>query len=368
MNYFTDRIKDAFSFAISSNFENYDRQIKARKRFQEADKICFWGTGEFFQDCYKNPGFDFDFVCDNDPSKWGKTFEGKKCLSPDELKQIKEHVVVLVMVGNYAPIQKQLEEMEIENYNPDDIFCNVFDVKYSSDWFEDNLNKALSTVKILKDETSKEIYTEAICNRIAPHLAQKKFNEIKIPGEYYRHGVFTLGNDEVMVDAGAFDGNSVISFIDTVKGSFEKVYAFELEKNNYDKMLVNLNDYRNKIEFINMGVWSHKTTLHFSGESCGCRIDESSTNSVNVISIDDVINGKKVTLIKMDIEGSELPALDGAKNTIVTQKPKLAVSAYHMLSDLWNVPQKIHELCPEYKIYLRHHSPTVWDTDCYAYV
>lgn len=368
MNQYMDKIQKAFEYAIESDYTKFDRQNIVRNRFKEAKTVCFWGTGEFFHDCYGHPGFNFDYVCDNDPAKWGKEFRGKKCLSPDELKAMKDTVVVLVMVGNYIPIQKQLDEMEIENYNGDDIFCNVFDKKYDKKWFEQNLELALQTVELFADEKSKEIYTEVICNRIAPHLADKIFNQLKTPGEYFQQDVFSLNNDEVMVDAGAFDGDSALNFIKTVNGSFEKIYAFELEKNNYDKMLLKLHDYKDRIEFIDKGVWSHKACLNFGGAKYGSHIDSNAEQTANVISIDEVVQGQKVTFIKMDVEGSELEALNGAKNTILTQKPKLAISAYHYLSDLWNVPQKIKEFCPDYQIYLRHHAPTVWDTDCYAYI
>ena len=76
----------------------------------------------------------------------------------------------------------------------------------------------------------------------------------------------------------------------------------------------------------------------------------------------------KITFIKMDVETFEIKALKGAKQIITQQKPKLCISAYHYLSDLWEVPRVIKEMVPEYKVYLRHHSPAVWDTDCYAYI
>lgn len=66
-----------------------------------------------------------------------------------------------------------------------------------------------------------------------------------------------------------------------------------------------------------------------------------------------------MTLIKMDVETFEIKALEGARRIIIEQKPKLSISAYHYLSDLWEVPRKIRELVPEYKLYLRHHAPTV---------
>ena len=56
-----------------------------------------------------------------------------------------------------------------------------------------------------------------------------------------------------------------------------------------------------------------------------------------------------MTYIKMNIEGAELDALKGAKQAIIRCKPKLAISAYHRPSDLWQVPELIGSLCPDYR-------------------
>lgn len=366
-NLYVKKISDAFAHAIESEFDRYDREIYIKKRFMEAKTICFWGTGEHFNKCYKLPGFDFDYVCDNDSSKWGKTFKGKRCISIEELKALQDPIV-LVMVADYFPIQKQLNELKIENYNFDDIYTNAYDSKYNKKWFQDNLDKALYVVSIFEDEVSREIYTEAVCNRIAPHLATKIFNQLKSSGEYFGHGLFDFGPHEVMVDAGAYDGDTILKFIEIVNGSFDKVYAFEIEKDNFNKMCQRLAVYNQdgRIQFINKGVWSHKATLKFAGKGIAPHISDNAQNEIDVVSIDEVVQGNRVTFIKMDVEGSELPALEGASEIIKNQSPKLAISAYHYLSDLWNVPLKIKEFNPKYKIYLRHHTANVGDTDCYA--
>lgn len=68
----------------------------------------------------------------------------------------------------------------------------------------------------------------------------------------------------------------------------------------------------------------------------------------------------------MDIEGYELAALEGAINTIKRTPPQMVISAYHKLEDLWTIPLYIKNIDKNYRIYLRHHSPMVWDTDCYV--
>jgi hypothetical protein len=72
------------------------------------------------------------------------------------------------------------------------------------------------------------------------------------------------------------------------------------------------------------------------------------------------------TFIKMDIEGSEIDALNGAAGIIRRDKPKLAVCVYHKPSDLWKIPLLVHNLQPKYQFYLRHYSNHLSDTVLYA--
>lgn len=72
------------------------------------------------------------------------------------------------------------------------------------------------------------------------------------------------------------------------------------------------------------------------------------------------------SFIKMDIEGSELMALDGLSKTIGKYRPTLAICAYHQPDDLWEIPLMIHSINDRYKIILRHHSYETTETVCYA--
>ena len=73
------------------------------------------------------------------------------------------------------------------------------------------------------------------------------------------------------------------------------------------------------------------------------------------------------TIIKFDVEGCEKEAIEGAEKTIGRYKPKLILSLYHRTEDLLELPLKIKELNPDYKLYLRHH-PYIpaWDTNLYC--
>ena len=102
-----------------------------------------------------------------------------------------------------------------------------------------------------------------------------------------------------------------------------------------------------------MGAWNKKDNLIFDRKAG--RNSKFSANgvSVGVSDIDSLIKDN-ITMIKMDIEGSELKALDGCKNTIKKHKPKLYICAYHRNEDLFAIPMKILELERNYKLYFRH--------------
>lgn len=69
----------------------------------------------------------------------------------------------------------------------------------------------------------------------------------------------------------------------------------------------------------------------------------------------------------MDIEGSELEAINGAIKTIRRDKPVLAICIYHKQEDFWKLPLRIKEICPEYtKFWIEQYSP--WDIETVLYV
>jgi len=74
----------------------------------------------------------------------------------------------------------------------------------------------------------------------------------------------------------------------------------------------------------------------------------------------------RIDFIKMDLEGHELKVLAGARETIKTFKPYLALRAYHRGDDLIKLPKFLLELNPNYKFYLRHCTSVLSETVLYS--
>ncbi len=98
----------------------------------------------------------------------------------------------------------------------------------------------------------------------------------------------------------------------------------------------------------------------------GSMISDIGNTQINCVALDDIVK-EKTALIKMDIEGSEIDAVNGARRLIENGAP-LAISVYHRPSDIWMIPELILSINPCYKFYLRHYSKSIFDTVLYGII
>lgn len=183
--------------------------------------------------------------------------------------------------------------------------------------------------------------------------------------QYFDLGVLAKNPDEVFIDGGCFDLQTVRAFSEWCNNQYKKVYCFEPDPVNYEQCRKNVWDER--IDIQNAGLWNKTCQLSFSSSGdIASKISEEGESLVNVVALDDQLIKEKVTFIKMDIEGAELQALEGAKDIICRDKPKLAICVYHLKEDIWTIPEYILKLNPSYTLYLRHYSMADNDTVLYA--
>ena len=361
-----EQLQNAVLQAVNDNFERYKYCEFVKKRRDEAQTICIYGAGKFYNDYSRSIG-RYDYICDGNPQKWGKKYDGRLCISPQQLYEI-ESPVVFVMLGDYKDIVDELRGRHIESYFWGDLYLNVYDENYTSSWFQQNEQEMLDTVDIFEDDWSKQVYVNTICNRIAPQYSYMSFHDMEEKGEYFGTGIFSYENDECYVDAGAYDGDSIKSFIKQVNGNFQRIYGFEMDPDNYNELKKDpsiIND--DRISVFQKGISCQAGNVGIFHNGTGSHIKECSEGNISLVSLDDFLGMERITMIKMDIEGAERDGLKGARKIIYRQHPKLAISIYHKLDDMWKIPQYIKQIYPGYKLALRHHTAVAWDTDCYAY-
>lgn len=188
--------------------------------------------------------------------------------------------------------------------------------------------------------------------------------------QYFEENIINLGENEIFVDVGVLNGYTSVKFAELAQNEFKHIYLFEpnLSAEQLAESVLQVRNIQNYTIFP-VGLWNKKDTLRFIGAAGSFRV----TNDVGesfldlpVDVLDHVLKDVEVTFIKMDVEGSELNALKGAKDIISLNKPKLAISLYHKPEDLLEIYSFIKDLVPEYKFYLRHYSSHWTETVLYA--
>lgn len=197
-------------------------------------------------------------------------------------------------------------------------------------------------------------------------LLPKHKEVIGVRGEQY-FDVFEPRTDEIYIDAGTFDGETVLKFCEWTKGNYRKIYAFEPTKNMCEVISEKMEKAGIKnTEILNSAVWDRKETLHFFDNGPASKINSDGDMVVQGVNIDSVVSGEKVTFIKMDVEGCELKALEGAEQTIRVNKPRLAICIYHRLMDVFDIASYLLKVVPEYKFYVRQYWSTLGEAVLYA--
>lgn len=173
--------------------------------------------------------------------------------------------------------------------------------------------------------------------------------------------LLALGRQEVYVDGGAYNGDTVQEFMELTGDSYAQIYACEPDVRNFKKLQAAAREKNwERVQCVPQGLWSSSGTLDFSASSGrqAALLTElgpaKKAVPVSVISLDELVGKAQATYIKLDVEGAELPVLSGAGQQLAG-RPKLFLAAYHHDRDLWEIPLALWALQPDYKLYLRKH-------------
>lgn len=216
-----------------------------------------------------------------------------------------------------------------------------------------NKEKWTTLSAALYDDESRQVLDDILSYRLTgDYTSMSRYSFC--PKDQYFEDFTGLGSHDVFVDAGGFDGDTTEEFCKRYP-EYQKVYLFEPSSDNLEKAKIRLKGCRD-VDFIQFGLSDAEEKLWFNadGGSASC-ISSSGSYQIDVTTLDRYINSK-VTFIKMDLEGWELKALQGAKRHIVEDKPALAIAVYHYPSDFWRIFNYVKNLLQDYKVFLRHYT------------
>ena len=294
----------------------------------------------------------------------GHSFHGKRVLSFSEAKEkYGDFVIIVTFAVHDEPTMNFISQLSdsFELYAPT---VSVVDGSpFDLDFFKENEDSFRKAYEMLSDEKSKSDYLDILRFKLSgdvKYLIKTHSEKMKLYDE-----VLPLSDNETIMDLGAYDGDTVREFLTVTNGKYNKIFALEPDEKNFRKLERKTEGLENLIR-LNIGAWDKKETLYFAKKSGRNSRLEDGGVPVEFDSVDNIADCE-ITFIKMDIEGAELKALEGAKNTVRKYKPKLYICAYHRNEDMFALSFKIKELYDGYKIYFRQH-PYIpaWESNFYA--
>ena len=281
----------------------------------------------------------------------------------------KDALILWTATGSPLSVKQKLDSMgflhisylALLKYSSLDLAPSPFMDDFEDD-FKKNHNKYLQTYNLLKDKKSKEIFTKIINFKISYDYAFMEGFTNNHTEQYFDKELIPNIKNICFVDGGGYVGDTTSEVIKNFP-DFKKIYLIEPISENIRIAKRELGHFRN-IEFLICGVSNKKETLYFNEEKSFSTLYGKGTQSVQVDTIDNLIN-EKVDYIKLDIEGAEQDAIDGAKETIKQYKPILAICIYHKAEDWYKIPQKVLAIESAYDIYLRHYMEGIFESVMY---
>jgi len=333
------------------------------------------GGTAILQVCKRNH-ISVECVIDNDIKKHGLKIDGIPIVSVEEVTTAYEGICVIV-AASYGSTRNEiiylLEERQLPYFEIDMAqyweAVNLSEMKPDGRYAE--IAKAFNYYTILysmlQDIKSRLVLINILNYRVSYNQDYLKKIVSEENRQYFEPTIYPITDRDYFVDCGAFNGDTFNVLMDSVAGKINGYYGFEPTTEAFNQLVTTTSKFSNVLLF-QKGVYSKTETLRFDTRKVmgAHSISEEGNAEIDVISLDEALKGFRVTFIKMDIEGAEMDALNGAKTMIQEQNPVLAISVYHKTNDLYEIPLLIESFGVKYNYYLRHYTLNGFETILYA--
>lgn len=206
------------------------------------------------------------------------------------------------------------EQKEVLKYLENDeirIFPYPFHHNYSPEKIEVLYERGNGMHYVLQDGKRlyfKKRWKEKRIKRAYCDLVREQ--DLRSPHRYLTES-FTIGNEDVLADIGAAEGNFSLAVVDKVR----KIYLFEYDHEWTEALRATFAPWPEKVEIISKYVSDHNDSSHV-------RFDTFFENK------------KDITFLKIDVDGAESDVLKSCNEVLSTnQHFKIALCTYHKNDD-----------------------------------
>jgi FkbM family methyltransferase len=317
-------------------------------------------------------------LVDNNAALWGSTVHGVGVLSPEEAVRRHPDAAYVAAIFTHTPLRRQLRQLgasRVVSYAP---LFHKYPQTFLPYFAVDNPAVIAAQADLVQraatlwaDEESASLYA-AILDWFVTLNSDAVPPPLPASATYFPE-LLALRSDEVFVDCGAFDGDTVLTYAAACGGRYGTIIALEPDPATFARLSVNVaaldravpmnaaaGARRGTIPFVASGALSsHAVSAGAQGIAAGGPLVD-----VEVVTLDEL--APRPTYVKMDIEGFEHEALAGARALLAGGETAFAVTLYHRMSDLWRLPLLVHESAPDLRLFLRHYAEDWAETICYA--
>jgi FkbM family methyltransferase len=347
----------------------------------ENSEIYIYGTGTFARQVHEfcnQIGLKIEGFADHIKNT---NKVGMNILGVDELPTHNDVIVILGVCNLFGDLQKISEMILSRNSSINVVtpvqfakICHSSGLLLENYWLSGNIEylthnnqKVLDVKNILSDAQSQDLFDQIVKYRTDGFVSDLPKPE-NLEDQYLPSGLSTPPDLLNMLELGSFKGEDLKRFLGRSK-NLEFAICIEPDLENYVDLVSQVSELENPNVFpIPVGAWNVTSRLKFeSNGGSDARVSESAESSIMVIKMDELIGSRYINYIKMDIEGSEIPAIDGLKKTIFKQNPHLAISVYHKPHDILEIPLKVNEIAPgAYSFFLRVYGHQTFETVLYC--
>ncbi|MGK2959387.1 MAG: FkbM family methyltransferase [Acidimicrobiales bacterium] len=324
---------------------------------------------------------------DNNEDRWGSVIDGLGVIAPEEaaFRYGKEAVFVVTIWGAGSSHRFEHSLAQLRGLGVDVVVPFAWlGWRYPRSLlphYAMNLPSRLlvqapaikEAFNLLADETSQSEYVAQVEWRLGGDTTCLSH---PVSGrQYLVDDVYTIIDDEIVLDCGAYDGDTLRDWLSDRGPNFARYIAMEPDPESrikFNFLLESLpKKVADKVLVLPYAASAQGGTAVFSATGTAASALGNSGDGVTVecARIDDLLDelgGVAPTFVKMDIEGAELSALAGAKKLLKQNKPLMALSAYHRQDHLWRVLLTVSAIQPDYQFFLRPHNEEGWDLVLYA--
>ncbi|MGA7767806.1 MAG: FkbM family methyltransferase [Candidatus Sulfotelmatobacter sp.] len=348
---------------------------------QNEDRLILFGAGALGRlvlQGLKQAGIQPIAFADNNERLWHTEIGGVPVLPPSAVSdRYRDSACFVVTIYNGSPVRHQLKALGCKHVAPPaalfwkygEVFTPNFGIElpHKLPAYADEIK---ACHEVLADEESR-------CELAGQLEWRYWLDDDSLPAPldpkdtYFPMDLMMPSEDEVFVDCGSFQGDIFPSFTSHWNGRFRHIFAVEPDPQNREGLATTAKTMglTDRLTAMPYAVSNQSGIVSFASTgTMGSKIVEGGEQSISVECrrLDDISWPMAPTYVKMDIEGAEPQALVGASDLLRRHHPILAVCTYHRSEHLWQIPNIIRSIAPEYNLFLRRYAEDCWEGVCYA--